>query len=327
MSLVAVSVPAHAFVRDATGNIVEIAPPASVGLGGICSATQMQVFDEQQGVTLASEMAADFANPGTYTSAPAWASRVRIPAGTVVDSHLLASRKCTSTSTSLREGSIEFASDIVGVMATGGKIVDSDILGAPGTSYPGAIRDRQWELSPAADWLRIDSARELFAHADTTTAVDHMRILTRSNVAPTVGAGGPYIGFEGTPVVLSGSASDPELDPVTIQWAIDSFSGDPGTVCTITNVNTLAPSVECDDDAIVNVSIEGTDGYHPAVSATAQVTISNVDPEITSLTLPGVQVGVGAPVNLGGAFTDDGANDTHGAGSSVSWGDTSTSTP
>jgi hypothetical protein len=43
------------------------------------------------------------------------------------------------------------------------------------------------------------------------------------NVAPTADAGGPYLAFEDTPIVLSGSGSDPAgaLDPLTYTWDLD----------------------------------------------------------------------------------------------------------
>jgi len=52
---------------------------------------------------------------------------------------------------------------------------------------------------------------------DTDTAT-----VTVDNVAPTAEAGGPYNGNEGSPITLSGSATDPGTDALTYEWDLDN---------------------------------------------------------------------------------------------------------
>ena len=53
------------------------------------------------------------------------------------------------------------------------------------------------------------------------------------NVAPTANAGGPYATFEDTPIVLTGSATDPAgaADSLTFKWDLDGdgIFGETGT--------------------------------------------------------------------------------------------------
>ena len=66
-----------------------------------------------------------------------------------------------------------------------------------------------------------------------------------------------------------------------------------------------------------------TDPYNNPVTNTANITITNQAPTITSLTLPGGPVPVANAVNLSSVFADLGSNDTHTG--TISWGDASSS--
>ena len=58
---------------------------------------------------------------------------------------------------------------------------------------------------------------------DGTYAAGNTVAVTVANVAPTANTGGPYQTFEDTPVVLSGSGTDPAgaADPLTFKWDLD----------------------------------------------------------------------------------------------------------
>src|SRR5678815_3707920 len=79
--------PSSAYIASVAGQVVKIAPPANVTSSGICSPDKVFVFDEQQGVTLASPLKVGFTSPGFYAAATG--QNLSIPAGTVVDSHFL----------------------------------------------------------------------------------------------------------------------------------------------------------------------------------------------------------------------------------------------
>jgi len=320
-ALVAMATPAAARIGTVTGNIVEISPPPSVDhKTGVCSASDMFAFDEIQDITLAAQVKADIGpTPGiTYTKQPGAAAKILIPAGTMIDAHFIHSNDCKPRTQPVREATLTFPNPILGIMSSRTLLNNSDVLGASGTLYGGV--EREWDMG--SDWLTVIDEHTIFVHAHTGNYVDHLRVLTVANAAPDVEAGGPYAGVEGFGVPLSGSYVDIDDDAVTIGWSI-SYSADPGTICTITDDDTLTPTVTCDDDALVTATLTVDDGISPPVSDSELVTIGNAPPEITSLTLPALDVPFGAPVNLSAAFTDSGGNDTHTG--TIAWGDTNTS--
>jgi hypothetical protein len=142
------------------------------------------------------------------------------------------------------------------------------------------------------------------------------------NAPPTVSAGGPYSGVEGSPVTLSGSASDADGDPFGTSWSI-TYTGDPGTSCVLANAATLNPTVTCNDDATVTAKLTADDGVNNPVSSNATVNIANVAPTVTALNVPPGPVATGTTFTISGSFSDVGTNDTHTV--SVNWGDTTSS--
>jgi hypothetical protein len=317
--------PASAVVTTTTNNIVKISPPADVRPAGLCSQTSVYAFNELQGVTLAAPVKVNFTDPGSYAAWPAVSPK--IPAGTVVDSHFLDSGSCGGAT--WREGTIKFSQDILGVIVHRDMLANSDYLGSPTTEYGGAYPSREydWATNGTSDFVQIVDARTIYVKVSTGGNTDQMRILTKHNVEPTPNAGGPYAGNEGSAVGLSGSATDPDGDPITKSWTF-TWSASPGTVCTSTGTTTYTPTITCNDDALVTATLSVTDGYHPPVTSVANVTISNRPPTITSVTVPAGPVALGAAANLSAVFADAGSHDTHNvAGTSIAWGDTTSSTP
>ncbi|MDY6958869.1 MAG: PKD domain-containing protein, partial [Halobacteriota archaeon] len=148
--------------------------------------------------------------------------------------------------------------------------------------------------------------------------------VTVNNVAPTVTATGDTIDEDGTATV-SGEITDPgALDTFTvvIDWGEgvpESFSYPAGTTSYSETHQYLDdnPTATPIDDYIVVVTITDDDGG--VGSADTTVTVNNVAPEITSLTLPEDPVDISNPVDLNAEFTDIGIEDTHDA--TISWGD------
>ena len=140
---------------------------------------------------------------------------------------------------------------------------------------------------------------------------------------PTVDAGGPYTGNEGAPVGLVGTAVDPNNQPLATAWTFTPTSQDAGTTCTSTGVTTLAPTISCNDDAVIDAKISADDGVNPPAVSDTTVTINNVAPVLgTATSNPGAHA-VGALVTVSAPFTDASTNDTHAA--LVNWGDLQTS--
>jgi PKD repeat protein len=314
--------PAGAVITGASGDVVLIAPPPAVLSTDLKSPTDAYAFDEQQGVTLASQLTANFAAPGTYDEL-ADQSTVRIPAGTSVDSHFVHSSN-VSGGTALREFTLTFPTDILGVIVGRSTLANSDYLGAPQTDYPGLAPNRELEFGSGSgsDIVVLPDRRTIQASLSTPGSLDQMRVVTVHNSPPTADAGGPYTGAEGAPIALSGTAADTDGDAVTTSWSL-TWSGDPGTTCTTSAGTTLTPSVTCDDDALVTATLSANDGVNPPVTSSTPITVGNGAPTLGAMDVPTTAVALGTAATVDVALTDAGTNDTHTA--TVSWGDTTSS--
>lgn len=144
------------------------------------------------------------------------------------------------------------------------------------------------------------------------------------NTPPTVAAGGPYAGVEGSPVSLDATVSDPDLgDTLTYAWSLVSDTADAGTACSFGSPSSEDSTFTCDDDGTFTVKLTVNDGTDSAES-TAEVTLANAAPVITSLTpSTSAPVATGSAVAFDAPFTDAGDNDTHTC--SIDWGDASSS--
>ncbi|MGZ6955337.1 MAG: PKD domain-containing protein [Acidimicrobiia bacterium] len=318
---------AQALIGTTAGNIVKITAPPSVAPGALQDATNVFAFNERQGVTLASLMRVDITGPGLYDQPGDIAGSgiaVNVPAGTVVDSHLIHSDLPTG-GTVIRNFTVTFPTDILGIIVVQGKLVDSDVLGAPGTVYAGTNRGLDLGLTGAGrDAVTVVDQRtiQVALRTASTDGMDQIRVLTKHNAPPTANAGGPYAGTEGSPVTLSGSAVDPDHDALTPSWSL-THTGAPGTTCSMTNSGTFTPSISCTDDALVTATLSVTDGVNTPVTTSAQVSIGNVAPSLGTLAVPTTAIALGSSASVSLPFTDAGTHDTHTA--TVAWGDTTSS--
>jgi len=98
------------------------------------------------------------------------------------------------------------------------------------------------------------------------------------NRQPVANAGGPYLGYEGTPLTLNASASsDPDNDSLKFRWDFDNDSvADTAWSSSPTATHTWG------DDYSGVVRVEVSDGNLTS-NATAEVTILNLPPEINSV--------------------------------------------
>ena len=174
-----------ALISGTGGSVIKLNPaPASVALNALENKTSAVTFDEQQGVTLAAPVAVDAINPGTYNS---FTSAIgTIPAGTVVDSHLIHSDLTSSGSTIRRAGSVTFKGDILGVVAGASRLAASDsALGAVGTTYAGTYRWRGLEGGAengaylnTQDKVTISADRRTLSFVLQTYVIDEVRVVT-----------------------------------------------------------------------------------------------------------------------------------------------------
>ncbi|MFO0962694.1 MAG: PKD domain-containing protein [Phycisphaerales bacterium] len=97
-----------------------------------------------------------------------------------------------------------------------------------------------------------------------------------TNQPPFVSAGADQGVGEGDTVLLNGSVSDPDNDPVTVTWTQVS-----GPAATLSNANTLTPSFVTPAvppaGAVLVFELSGSDGNNPAVTDTVTINVSNIN--------------------------------------------------
>ncbi len=90
-----------------------------------------------------------------------------------------------------------------------------------------------------------------------------------ANQPPVVDAGPAVVGVVNTPIALDGSASDPDGNPLTILWTVNS------SACTVTPTNAAVSSIRCTAAGVYTATLTASDGFNPPVSDSTPVTISN----------------------------------------------------
>ena len=192
------------------------------------SATAAFAFDEAQGKTLAAPVAVDAVNPGTYSVFPS--GTATIPAGTVVDSHLVHSDPPAGTAKVQLTGTVTFPETILGVIgSTSGLAATDSALGAPGTIYAGTTHWRGLEGkenggSKVPDSVTISADRHTVSFSVRTFVMDEFRVVTKHK----------------DPLSLSMTDSP---DPVTagndVQYTMTVTNSSPTPVANVHVVDTL----------------------------------------------------------------------------------------
>jgi hypothetical protein len=166
-------------------------------------------------------------------------------------------------------------------------------------------------LSPNEGNLPGVDARVVLHYNITATAP-----ATPPNSAPNIDAGGPYSGDEGSDIAIDGaSATDPDNDSLLYTWTRDDSGITNGGSCTLTSASTLSPTLNCNDNGSVTLTLKVDDQHGHAPTDQATVTVNNVAPVASS---PSFTLNPWTGVaNASFAFSDAGTNDTHTA--SFSW--------
>jgi hypothetical protein len=135
-----------------------------------------------------------------------------------------------------------------------------------------------------------------------------LHVLAAPNTPPTVDAGGPYSGDEGSAIAISGTASDPDGDPLTYLWSYSVVTADSGATCSFADATALSTTVTCSDDGAFTVTLTATGDPAGPVNDTAGLTVANVAPMVT---LSGPDAAdEGETKSYSFATSDPGANDT-----------------
>src|SRR5262249_34624656 len=151
--------------------------------------------------------------------------------------------------TTVLTGTLSFPTDIVGIVMTHGRLLNSEFLGATNTSYTNANLSNGLEFT-AGDEIDWVSPRTITVKSTEGNNFDEIRVLTKHDSPPVANAGGPYTGVEAGTVTLHATATDPDSDPIVTSWSFNTTASKPGTVCTPGATNTLSPTISCNDDAV-----------------------------------------------------------------------------
>ena len=158
------------------------------------------------------------------------------------------------------------------------------------------------------------------AGANSTFDVYTSRVRIAENKPPVVTVSNAS-GNEGAAIPISGTATDPDADPLTSTWTVAPAGGvDAGATCAIAAPASLATTITCTDDGTYTLTLTVSDGVNPAVVKTGTLTVANVAPAV-AITVPtnGQLFQLADPVNVTASFSDAGTNDTHTC--SIDFGD------
>ncbi len=176
----------------------------------------------------------------------------------------------------------------------------------------------------AAPTTGARTVRFVLTDGDGGTSINYDTTVTVSGVNddPTADTGGPYVINEGSGVTLDASgSSDPDTDPLTYRWDLDSDSlfgevGEPTGVGPSVSWATLQ-SFGIDDDGVYTIGVEVDDGNGGVVTTTTTITVNNTAPTISVSGAATVSEGVLYTLNLS---ESDPGDDTI-TGWTINWGD------
>ena len=145
------------------------------------------------------------------------------------------------------------------------------------------------------------------------------KAITVDNVAPTIDLSGDATTNEGSLYTLTlGEVDDPGDDTVSacsIDWGDGTLAGD----C-LSSINSTMTHTYADGPTTPTITVDLTDEDGPFASAgSKEITVDNVDPTVTTLSLTSNSIDEGGTATLGGSFTDPGVLDTHSV--DIDWGD------
>ncbi|WP_026425190.1 vWA domain-containing protein [Actinokineospora inagensis] len=165
------------------------------------------------------------------------------------------------------------------------------------TDSDGATQTTTWTVNPNSGECTVANPSALNTTVRCTTFGTYVLSLTGSdgvngpvrntailhvrNAPPTVDAGGPYSGGQGTPVQITGTATDPDGPSLTTTWSVLPLqTGGPVPDCAIANPQALRTTITCNQHGTYTVVLTANDGVNEEVSDTTTVTFDNVPPKV-----------------------------------------------
>jgi hypothetical protein len=306
--------PAAAHVTAVSGNVELVSAPADARSGQLESSTDAQTWDEAQDYTLASDLTID--SPSTF------AASGTIPAGTVIDSHMIhADRNSGVSGTETYTGTVTFSTPVLGVILNTADLDQSDFLGAS-TLYSTVNRGSDH----GSDTVSV-SADATTVTFHTFGAVDEARVITQGDMPVIAGVGGPTAVKEGGQEAYTVTASDPNPS-ATLSYAWKVVSGNAQISGPATNPSVSVQFTDGPSTVVLEADVSDQGGN--AATRTVTIDEANVAPTLGSLAVTGsgkTACQSGNRVTLGVTYSDPaGALDAPFVGT-VGWGDGSAATP
>lgn len=154
----------------------------------------------------------------------------------------------------------------------------------------------------------------------------NLEVTAPTNTAPSVNAGGPYSGSEGSAISLDGTVSDPDGDSLTTTWTYTVVSADAGASCSFGDASAVDTAITCNDNGTYTATLTADDGQGHSVNDSATVTVANANPVVAAPSWSSSSVACRASANLTGiSFSDAGTIDNPWD-VNIDWGDGSTDT-
>jgi len=151
----------------------------------------------------------------------------------------------------------------------------------------------------------------------TDTATVNVTIIPVNDPPVVNTSGSATTGNEGSPIALSVSVTDVDSASLTYAWSVTGPAS-----CSFDNVAVANPQLTCTDNGAHTASVDVSDG-EATTTGSVNVTVDNVAPAISGLTLTSATINEDGSATVNGSFTDAGSADTHTV--SINWGDGSSS--
>ena len=195
---------------SSSGAVQLIPAPPSVQQGALKSDTQIQLFSERRGVSLANGVAVDITSPGSYTSTASLTSGT-IPAATLVDSYYLHADPVGISQNIVQKqaGAVTFPTPVLGVIVLDPELAGSDAaLGGSGTLYPATGRELDLGSPTDTAILSADS-RTLTLRLSNSGGTDDVRVITAANPNSNFGqiTSAPFSALPGTGFIATVAGS------------------------------------------------------------------------------------------------------------------------
>jgi hypothetical protein len=181
---------AQAGIISVSGAALQIGSPGSVvPNAGFESFTHAAVFAERQNLMLAQPAHVDATTTGLFDSLSDLTPGT-IAGGTWVSSYYLHADPVGASGTVYTYvGSVSFDSDILGIAALNSELLSTNLLGAAGTTYPGAGAVNGLDFPDGTDSFTVSSDRRTLSFRLAAWAgADALRVITEGNAVPEPGA-------------------------------------------------------------------------------------------------------------------------------------------